>query len=183
MALESRFLFLLASPREAGNSEILARHAASFLPPPTEQRWLRLSEYPLPPFEDLRHPTALDAYPPPEGAAATLLEATLWATDIVLVAPLYWYALPAPAKLYFDHWSGWMRVPGLDLRPKLGGKTLRAIVSSSGDATEAQPLHDMLRLTADYMHMNWGGMLLGNGSAPGDIRKDAPAWQAATTFL
>lgn len=59
----------------------------------------------MPPFEDLRRPSAPGAYPAPEGAAATLLDATLWATNLVLVAPLYWYALPAPAKLYFDHWS------------------------------------------------------------------------------
>jgi multimeric flavodoxin WrbA len=183
MPSESRFLFLLASPREAGNSELLARHAASFLPADTQQRWLRLSDYALPPFQDLRHAPAPGAYPTPEGAAATLLEATLWATDIVVAAPLYWYALPAPAKLYFDHWSGWMRVPNLDFRPQMSGKTLRGIVSSSGDAPEAQPLHDMLRLTADYMRMTWGGLLLGNGSAPGDIRQDATAWQAAKNFF
>lgn len=34
MDSSSRLLFLLASPRQAGNSEILAYHAASFLPPP-----------------------------------------------------------------------------------------------------------------------------------------------------
>lgn len=76
-----------------------------------------------------------------------------------------------------------MRVPGLDFRPRMAGKTLHGIVSSSGDAAEAQPLHDMLRLTANYMHMDWGGMLLGNGSAPGDVRQDEIAWRAAANFL
>ena len=38
-----------------------------------------------------------------------LLDATLAATDLVFVAPVYWYSLPAAAKLYLDYWSAWLR--------------------------------------------------------------------------
>ena len=66
----------------------------------------RLTTAALPAFLDLRHD---GDYPAPEGNAAELARATMAATDVVLVAPLYWYSLPAPAKLYLDHWSHWMR--------------------------------------------------------------------------
>jgi multimeric flavodoxin WrbA len=90
-----KFLFLVASTREAGhvgNTEWLARQAAATLPQGTTQQWMHLARMHLPPFVDLRHTAG--QYPMPEGDLKTLLDATLAATDIVLVAPVYWYSLP-----------------------------------------------------------------------------------------
>lgn len=87
--------------------------------PPPGQQWLHLLDFPLPDFVDLRHN---GAFQPPVGDARLLLEATLNATDLVLVAPLYWYGLPAPAKLYLDPWSGWLRIPGIDFQKKRRAK-------------------------------------------------------------
>ena len=175
-----RLLFLLGSTRRAGNSELLARHAAGFLPASVGQQWLFLPDYPLPPFVDLRHDQGYSA--PTAGPEKTLLGATLAATDLVLVSPLYWYALSTPAKHYLDYWSAWLRLPGLDFLALMRGKTLWSVVAGSGPAAEAQPLQDALQLTADYMGMRWGGGLYGNGSRPGDVRQDA-AWQAAARFF
>lgn len=176
-----RFLFLLSSTRRQGNSELLARRAATLLPPDVEQRWLSLLDYPLPDFVDLRH--ANDTYPAPTGHAQLLLDATLAATDLVLVTPLYWYSLSVPAKLYLDYWSAWLRVPGVEFKARMAHKTLWAVVASSGTAAEAEPLQRMLQLSADYMHMRWGGLLLGNGSRPGDVLHDAAALAQAQRFF
>lgn len=111
-----RYLFLLANTRPGGNTELLARHAAEQLPPQVEQRWLRLADLPLPAFEDHRH-EGDGSYPEPTGHARTLLDATLDATDLVIASPLYWFSVSADTKLYLDHWSAWMRVPGLDFLP------------------------------------------------------------------
>lgn len=179
-----QYLFLTASSRPGGNSAQLARHAAHFLPPATTQRWVSLVDHPLPPFVDLRHRDEESAtYPSAQGAALHLLEATLAATDVVLVTPLYWYALPAPAKLWLDHWTSWLNQPALDFRAAMRGKTLWAVVVSAGSAAEAAPLAEMLRLSAVYMGMQWGGMLLGNGSRPGEVRHDKVAWTSATSFF
>ncbi|MFD8750510.1 flavodoxin family protein [Kitasatospora sp. NPDC059577] len=178
-----RFLFLDASARTDGNSARLARLAAeSSLPAGAEQRWLRLAEYPLPPFRDERH-DGDGTYAEPTGHAKTLLDATLAATDVVLVAPLYWYTLPTDAKLYLDHWSGWMRVPGLDFRARMGGRTLWGVTALSGTDDNAEPLIGTLRLSAGYMAMRWGGVLLGNGSRPGDVLRDERALIAAKSFF
>ncbi len=171
-ASNRRFLFLLASSRRDGNAESLARRAASALPGNIAQCWLRLAALPLSPFDDVRH-SGDGSYAMPVGYARTLLDETLAATDIVFVAPLYWYGLPASAKLYLDHWSGWMRVAGVDFKARMAGKTMWTIcVYSDEDPKLAEPLFGTLRMTADYMGMHWGGMLLGQGNRPGDVLND-----------
>lgn len=178
--LKQRFLFLLCSTRRLGNSEQLAYCAAHPLPPGTEEQWLHLLDFPLPNFIDQRHS---GSFQPPIGNAQLLLEATLNATDVVLVAPLYWYGLPAPAKLYLDHWSAWLRTPDVNFRERMEGKALWAITVSSGERAESQPLEDSLTLTANYLRMRWGGMLYGTGSRPNDIQLDALALHRAKSFF
>ena len=175
-----RFLFLLASTRQLGNSEQLAYCAAHHLPPGAAQQWIRLLDYPLPDFVDLRHN---GTFPTPTGNAKLLLKATLQATDIVLVAPLYWYSLPVQAKNYLDYWSAWLRIPSLSFRQKMMGKALWSITVGSGDPSEAQPLEASLVLTAQYMQMPWAGMLYGRGSRPNDIQDDVRALERAKSFF
>lgn len=175
-----RFLFLLSSTRRMGNSEQLAYCAAGQLPASVEQQWLHLQDYPLPYFVDMRHHTP---YHTPEGNAKLLLEATLAATDLVLVAPLYWYSLPTSAKHYLDYWSAWLRTSSLNFQEDMQGKTLWSIVVSSVNRAETQPLEATLILTAQYLKMTWGGMLYGTGSRPNDIQDDTRALEQAASFL
>jgi NAD(P)H-dependent FMN reductase len=176
----SRFLFLLSSTRRLGNSEQLAYCAAHSLPAHTVQKWLYLRDHPLPDFVDLRHS---GPFPVPAGNQKLLLEATLEATDIVLVAPLYWYSLPATAKHYLDYWSAWLRTSNLAFSEQMQGKRLWSIIVTSGPRNDALPLEAMLQLTANYMKMEWGGMLLGTGSRPNDIQHDVKALKEATSFF
>ncbi|WAL65585.1 NAD(P)H-dependent oxidoreductase [Amycolatopsis cynarae] len=177
------FLFLLGSARTGGNTEHLARRAAEKLPPGADQRWLRLRDLPLPAFEDIRHRSD-GVYPQPTGHAKTLLDATLETTDLVIASPLYWYSVSASVKLYLDYWAGWMRVPGLDFRSRMAGKTLWAITAlSEEDPAKASPLVDTLRITADYLGMHWGGALLGYANRPGDIWRDGKALSKADSFF
>lgn len=174
-------LFLLASARENGNAEQLARMAAHSLPPGTAQTWLRLRDYPLPPFEDLRH--SVGVYPYPLGNAGVLLDATLNATDIVFVTPVYWYSVTADLKRYLDEWSAWLRVPELNFREQMRGKRYWTISNSSGTLEQAQPMFGTLRLCAAYFGADISGELLGNGSKPGDVQNNPAALDAARTFF
>ena len=177
------YLFLVASSRESGhtgNTEWLARQAAAALPAGATQTWLHLAELQLPPFTDLRHTTG--SYPMPEGDMKALLDATLAATDIVFVAPVYWYSIPALLKTYLDHWSGWMRVPGLQFKDAMAGKSLR-LVTTSGDRAKAQPMIDSVKLCAGFLAMRWGDALWGKGGAPGAVQADTAAVAASATFL
>lgn len=178
-----QYLFLLASARRDGNAELLARRAAMSLPKDAQQTWLRLMDLPLPPFEDIRH-AGDGTYPQPTGHQRVLLDATLGADEIVFVAPLYWYSVPASAKLYLDYWSGWMRVPGCDFKARMAGKRASAISAiSDEDAGTADPLIETLRLSAQYLAMRWSGALLGHGNRPGDVLRDDKAMAAADDFF
>ena len=158
------------------------RAAAEALPSSAAQRWLALNDIALPRFEDRRHGGR--PFEAPEGEERLLLEATLDADHLVFVAPVYWYALPAAAKLYLDYWSAWLRVPGYDFKPRMAGKALSAVtIISSEDEAEAEPLIGCLRLTADYMKMEWRGALIGHGNRPGDVAGDARAIDAARRFF
>lgn len=183
--MKRRFLFLVASARREGNTETLARLAAERLSEDVEQQWIYLDEHPLAPFEDIRHHSGKNnPYPQPGGNERLLLEATLAATDIVFVTPLYWYSMPSSAKLYMDHWSGWLRVPGVHFKNRMAGKTLWAVcVLADEDPKTADMLLGTLRQSAQYMNMHWGGELVGNGSKPGDVLNDRRAVEAAEHFF
>ncbi|WP_221353375.1 flavodoxin family protein [Streptomyces beigongshangae] len=176
------FLFLLGSSRENGNTELLARRAAEQLPADVTQQWISLAEHPLPDFEDLRHDS--DHVRPSGDNRATLLDATLAATDLVIASPLYWYSLSAHTKRYLDHWSGWLRTPGLDFKQRMGGRTLWGVTALAHEEEQvADPLIGTLNQSAAYMEMRFGGVLLGNGSKPGDVLNDSAALTRAKTFF
>jgi multimeric flavodoxin WrbA len=181
--MSRRFLFVLGSARLDGNTELLARTAAEQLPGDVEQRWIRLAEHPLPDFADVRHDT--DHVRPPAGSATgLLLDATLAATDIVIASPVYWYSVSGLTKRYLDHWSGWLRTPGVDFKATLAGRTLWGIAAlAHAEPSVADPYIGTLNNSAAYMGMRFGGVLLGNGSAPGDVLKDADALARAKTFF
>ncbi|MBA2539230.1 MAG: NAD(P)H-dependent oxidoreductase [Deltaproteobacteria bacterium] len=176
------FVFVLASTRRDGNSEALARAAASALPADVQQRWVRLLDHPLLPFFDTRHSAG---YVTPEGHERTLVDATLAATDLVIVTPVNWYSVSWLAKLYLDHWSAWMRIPKLAFKSTLAGRRMWGVVVDSGESGTADgssaPVVDTLRRTAEYMGMQWGGALLGHANRPGELSADALA-DAATFF-
>ncbi|MFE0921129.1 flavodoxin family protein [Streptomyces nigra] len=177
-----RFLFVLGSSRPDGNTELLARRAAEQLPEGVEQQWIDLAAHPLPDFEDLRHDS--DHVRPTEGNVALLLDATLAATDVVIVSPLYWYAVSAHVKRYLDHWSGWLRTPGVDFKATLAGRALWGVTALAHDEqVVADPLIGTLNNSAAYMGMRFGGVLLGNGSKPGDVLRDEEALSRAKTFF
>lgn len=181
-AASRRFAFLLASARRDGNTEILARKAAEHLPAGVAQEWLRLMDLPLAPFVDIRH--SVGVYPQPTGNERVLFDATLGATDLVFAVPLYWYSVPASAKLYLDYWSGWLRVPGAEFRERMAGKTLWGVCAlSEEDVRRADPLVGTLAITADYMKMKFGGVLMGYASKPGDVLSDSAALAKARGFF
>ncbi|GAA2690336.1 flavodoxin family protein [Streptomyces lunalinharesii] len=175
------FLFVLASSRSDGNTEILARAAAAQLPADVPQQWVDLSGLPLPDFQDGRHES--DGWTAGE-LEEELRQATLRATDVVIASPLYWYTLSAQAKRYLDYWSGWLSVPGSDFTQRMAGGTLWGVtVMADPDEARADGLVTTLNHTAAYLRMDFGGVLLGNGSRPGQVRDDDRAMIRAKDFF
>ena len=179
----SQFLFLNASTREPehiGNSETLARRAAQHLPAGAQQSWLRLADRQMPPFVDLRHTAG--TYPLPQGDMKVLLDATLAATDLVFVSPVYWFSIPSPLKTYLDHWSAWLRIPGVDFKEAMAGKKLW-VIATSGNREKAQPMFDSYRLCAEFLGMRFMPPLWGKGGPPDAVLADEAALAGAAGFF
>lgn len=177
------FLFIVASTREPdhmGNTEWLARQAAAALPATAAQTWLYLAQHPMPAFVDQRH--TVGEYSPPEGSLRTLLDATMACTDLVWVAPVYWYSFPSNLKTYIDHWSAWMRVKDLPFKQSMAQKRLH-LITTSGDRAKAQPMIDSARLCAQFLDMPFAGALWGKGGPPGAVESDTTAIAEATEFF
>lgn len=183
MNANESFLFLLGSARANGNTEQLVRLAAAGLPAGTTQHWLHLRDYPLPPFVDIRHEPA-PLYETPTGTEARLFERTLAASHLVFAMPLYWYSLPADAKLYLDYWSAWMRVPGADFMQRMAGKRLSVVTTVSDENRRvAAPLIDSLRLTAEYLKMEFRGAAVAFGNRPGEALAESGIVDEIATLL
>lgn len=180
--MSKKYLFLIASTREAGclgNTEWLARQAAQALPA-DQQQWFYLAQMQLPAFVDVRHTAG--HYPLPTGDLKTLLDATMGCEELVFVAPVYWFSFPSNLKTYLDHWSAWMRIPGLDFKGAMAGKTLR-MITTNGDRAKAQAMIDSAELCAKFLSMQWGGVLWGKGGPPAAVQTDLQAIEAAKGFL
>ncbi|MEU3059774.1 flavodoxin family protein [Streptomyces subrutilus] len=175
------FTFVLGSARSGGNTEALARHAAGGLRPDTGRTWLRLHDLPLPEFTE---PRPGDGRPAPRGNEKLLLDATLGSTDLVVASPLYWYSVSAATKLYLDYWALWMGLPDVGFRERMRGKTLWAVTAyARGEARDTDPLTGMLRQTADYLGMRWGGALLTRAGRPADLEGDPAVLRRAARFF
>ncbi len=177
------YLFLLASARESGhtgNTEWLARQAASHLPGTAQQTWLHLAHLVIPEFLDQRH--TKDIYPMPGGDLKSLLDSTMECSDLVFVAPVYWFSFPGPLKKYLDHWSAWMRIPGLPFQEKMEGKNIH-LITTSGNREKAQPMINSTQLCADFLSMNLRGVLWGKGGPPGAVQSDSKALEQAEEFF
>lgn len=175
------FLFVLGSSRTEGNTAQLARTAAAHLPAGAAQNWVDLSTLELPDFQDGRYEGA-DWQP---GAVEERLRrATLAATDVVIATPLYWYSFSAQIKRYLDYWSGWLTVPGSEFAERMAGRGLWGVtVMADRDEAVAAGLDTSLHHTAAYLKMGYGGILLGNGSRPGQVAADERATRRARTFF
>lgn len=66
----------------------------------------------------------------------------------------------------------------------MAGRTLWGVTALAHEEEEvADPLIGTLNHSAAYMGMRFGGVLLGNGSKPGDVLTDSAALTRAKTFF
>lgn len=106
------------------------------------------------------------------------------ASDIVFVAPVYWYALPAPAKLLLDHWSGWFDAPETGFADWAREKTVHLITARADpDPTVPDTLEAMVKRSILWLGMRWSGALHGVGDTVGEIAQDTAAMATAAHFL
>ncbi len=95
----------------------------------------------------------------------------------MIASPVYWYSLSGLTKRYLDYWSDWLRVPGADFKATMAGRTLWGVSALADDQpVVADPLIGTLNNSAAYLKMRFGGVLLGNGSAPETYSRTPRRW-------
>ena len=172
-----RIMIFLASARTAGNTARLAERSVAKMTAQVD--WCDLTALPLPPFHDLR-PNVPSVCDP---ALQDILRRMQLADDLVFAVPVYWYGLPAPAKLFLDHWSGFLDAPGTGFAEWIGRKRLWLMTCRADpDPAAALPIDATLQQTAQWLGMAWGGALHGVADQPGEIETDE-AWALAPNFL
>lgn len=78
--------------------------------------------------------------------------------QIIFATPIYWYAMSAPLKTFFDRMTDLLTIRkplGRELR---NGKKMFSIACSS-DATEYEGFSMPFKMTAEYLGMEYGGHL------------------------
>ena len=98
------------------------------------------------------------------------------ASHIVLVAPVYWYSFPTALKTLMDHWSAWIRIPGVPFSDEMAARTFQ-LVTTSGDRAKAPTMIDSAELCARFFGATWGGALWNKGRPPDAVLGDAAAQQ------
>lgn len=102
----------------------------------------------------------------------------------MLVAPLYWYGIPAAAKLYLDHWSRWMRLDEADFRARVGDKALWLVMSYASDRPEQiLPAVGQCRFAIEFFGGIWRGRIWPMQTAPGKSPKIPRRWPGRILFL
>lgn len=96
-----------------------------------------------------------------------------------------WYSVSVLTKHYLDYWSAWLRVPGANFRARMADKRLWALCALSDEDADRMtaPLAGTLRFSAEYLKMDWGGVLTGYGSRPGDVLEDVIGMEDADRFF
>ncbi len=153
---------LLGSSRRAGNTARLVE--AAFRDAPA--RIVDLSGYDIAPYDyGNRHST--DDFLPIARAMAK-------SEAIVFATPVYWYAMSAQLKTFFDRLSDLTRVEKT-LGRSLAGKTVFLIATSSSDALP-DGFETPFAETARYFDMTWGGAFharLADGPLPPEVEAEA----------
>ncbi|MCB0636469.1 MAG: flavodoxin family protein [Lewinella sp.] len=139
-------IIVFGSSRGEGNTALIARYLGDKLGCPVRD----LNDYPMVPY-------AYDNVYPENDRYLALMEELVGYHEWLLVSPVYWYAMSAQMKIFFDRISQVLRHRE-DLLEALHGTRMWAICVSS-DSDEIPGFFEPFRLSAKYLHMDYLGYL------------------------
>ncbi|EAR08762.1 flavodoxin family protein [Reinekea blandensis] len=138
--------FLIASSRPQGNTVQLANLVAEKL---SRVSVFNLDDYDISVY-DYEHRNRHDDFLP-------LIEKLVSFDHVVFVTPVYWYAMSAQLKIFFDRFSDLLTIEK-NLGRKLKGLNCSVIATGSWDYPPPC-FEDVFKLTFSYLGMPYQGML------------------------
>ncbi|KIL46760.1 flavodoxin family protein [Jeotgalibacillus soli] len=162
-------LIICGSSRNDGNTETLAKAAASFYPGDVE--WMHLRNHRIHQIVDQRHePRGFD---PVDDDHRALIEQMLRADAVIFATPVYWYGMSGHMKTFIDRWSQRLREPDLKFKERLKNKPAYVIICGGEQVMlKGLPLILQFRLIFEFVDMDFKNYFIGQAKRPGDILKD-----------
>jgi multimeric flavodoxin WrbA len=169
-----RVFAMYGSSRRNGNSDLLTDRVLDGIPCTR----LYLSDVHIQPIVDKRHS--------PEGFGWVdddydrIITQVLGHDILVFGAPIYWYGMPAPMKLFFDRWSQSLRDKRFDFKSEMSRKQAY-VVLTGGDQPRIKglPLIQQFKYIFDFVGMPFAGYVIGQGDKPGSVLQDERALDEA----
>jgi multimeric flavodoxin WrbA len=169
-----KIVAIYGSSRAGGNSELLAEEVLSGL----EVTRIHLREKQILPIVDKRH--APEGFQPVDDDYHDVITQVMQHDVILFVTPLYWYGMSGAMKDFIDRWSHSLRDHRYDFKAQMKGKTAYVVIAGGDEARmKALPLVQQFRYIFDFMSMQFGGYLIGQGNKPGDVLQDERAMAEA----
>lgn len=172
-----KIMVFYGSIREKGNSEILADYVIKDL----KVKKIFLKDYHIPPISDLYHLGGEKFSDCKRDDYRSLIQEQMLADVILFVTPVYWYGLSSLLKTYIDRWSETLRDPSMpDFKEKMKSKEVYLItVGGDHPSLKALPMIQQMQYITEFFQMKFGGYIIGEGNAKGEILTDRNAIHSA----
>ena len=147
---------ILGSARSDGNTRKIVQHLLTHLPATV----FDLHDYQIAPYN-------YDHQYPPGDNYITLIEELLPHQHLIVATPIYWYAMSASMKTFFDRITDLLKVRK-DLGRQLNGKSL-GVLACSSNQEEYPEFWIPFQRSADYLDMKYLGHVhtwIENGEVP-----------------
>lgn len=141
--MKNNILIIFGSSRSDGNTRMMVDFLLEKLP----ADWIELSKYEFG-YYDYEYQNQDDDFP-------KLADQMLQYEQIIFCTPVYWYAMSAVMKTYFDRLSDLTRIHKGKGRG-MAGKKMYALCCSS-DQEEYEGFFMPFEKTAGYLDMDYGG--------------------------
>ena len=163
-------LVLYGSSRRHGNTEILTDRVVQNV----DCTKIYLSDKKIHPIDDKRHDA--EGFGFVDDDYDDIIQQVLNHDTLVFSTPVYWYGMSGQMKNFIDRWSQSLRDKRFNFKASMAEKTAY-VVMVGGDEPRIKglPLVQQFKHIFDFVHMSFGGYVLGQGNAPGDILNDARA--------
>ncbi|NRD77120.1 flavodoxin family protein [Bacillus sp. BRMEA1] len=162
--------------RQNGNHELLTERAVQGIV--TEEIYLR--DHTILPIEDMRH--SPEGFQDRSDDYNTIIDRILPHDILVFSTPIYWYSMSGTMKNFIDRWSQTLRDAKYpDFKNKMASKKAFVIAVGGDDpAMKGLPMIQQFKYIFDFMGIEFGGYILGEGNKPGDVLQDQEALFAAS---
>ena len=141
-------LAIEGSTRIDSATAIMLKHKIGKEPLGTKIRMKRLLELNIPLFTDQRH----DRDWKKSDDLEELLADMIWADQIILASPLYWYSVSHLMKNFIDHWTYYLRHETHPLKVVMKEKKFSFLVVGHGEESElTKPVFESLRYTVKFI--------------------------------